>query len=376
MTRDDAAKVPVAEFSEPPSADAAPRRRGRTVRLASVLAALMVASVIVYVATRQEPSTQGSAPTTAAPIASGAPTKAPTTIPALAVGADITVKTGALDSIAATPDGRTAWASEPDLQGSGTFLHQIDTSTWTTTGTYPLPDRALDLAVAPDGSRVYLTGQGEGVLQVFDVATHQVVAKVPVGADPTSAAVSADGRFAYTSGGPTGDHIQIVDTATNKVAADLDVGAAVNEMVVRGDSLIVGTGKGVALLDAATGQRRGEVDATGYLGAVSPDGRTAYLFTDRAGQFVKLDLSGLRIVNAVPARRAGPRSGSRRTAHRRTSASSRRYRSPSSTSARTVVTRSVALPPAVSNAAAVSPDGRLVYFRGPGLAAVVVVRVV
>ena len=184
MTRDDAAKVPVAEFSEPPSADAAPRRRGRTVRLASVLAALMVASVIVYVATRQEPSTQGSAPTTAAPIASGAPTKAPTTIPALAVGADITVKTGALDSIAATPDGRTAWASEPDLQGSGTFLHQIDTSTWTTTGTYPLPDRALDLAVAPDGSRVYLTGQGEGVLQVFDVATHQVVAKVPVGADP------------------------------------------------------------------------------------------------------------------------------------------------------------------------------------------------
>ena len=96
---------------EPPSADAAPRKRGRTVRLASVLAALMVASVIVYVATRQEPSTQGSAPTTAAPIASAAPTKAPTTIPALAVGADITVKTGALGSVAATPDGRTAWAS-------------------------------------------------------------------------------------------------------------------------------------------------------------------------------------------------------------------------------------------------------------------------
>ena len=376
MTRDDAAKVPVAEFSEPPSADAAPRRRGRTVRLASVLAALMVASVIVYVATRQEPSTQGSAPTTAAPIASAAPTKAPTTIPALAVGADITVKTGALDSIAATPDGRTAWASEPDLQGSGTFLHQIDTSTWTTTGTYPLPDRALDLAVAPDGSRVYLTGQGEGVLQVFDVATHQVVAKVPVGADPTSAAVSADGRFAYTSGGPTGDHIQIVDTATNKVAADLDVGAAVNEMVVRGDSLIVGTGKGVALLDAATGQRRGEVDATGYLGAVSPDGRTAYLFTDRAGQFVKLDLSGLRIVNTVQL------NGLETPVGFSADGASAYFRVESPLSIAVVdvgtnrVTRSVALPAAVSNAAAVSPDGRLVYFRGPGLATVVVVRVV
>ena len=113
------------------------------------------------------------------------------------------------------------------------------------------------------------------------------------------------------------------------------MGAAVNETVVRGDTLIVGTGKGVALLDAATGQRRGEVDATGYLGAVSPDGRTAYLSTDRAGQFVKLDLSGRRIVNTVQLDGLGPRSGSRQTAHRRTSASSRRYRSPSSTSVRT-----------------------------------------
>ena len=139
---------------------------------------------------------------------------------------------------------------------------------------------------------------------MFDVAMHRVVAKVPVGADPTSVAVSADGRFAYTSGGPTGDRCRSSTPRPSKVAADLDVGAAVNEMVVRGDSLIVGTGKGVALLDAATGQRRGEVDATGYLGAVSPDGRTAYLFTDRAGQFVKLDLSGLRDRELRPARRA------------------------------------------------------------------------
>jgi DNA-binding beta-propeller fold protein YncE len=222
---------------------------------------------------------------------------------------------------------------------------------------------------------VYLTGQGEGVLQAFDVATHQVVAKVPVGADPTSAAVSADGRFAYTSGGPTGDHVQIVDTATNKVAADLDVGAAVNEIVVRGDTLIVGTGKGVALLDAATGQRRGEVDATGYLGAVSPDGRTAYLFTDRAGQFVKLDLPGRRIVNTVQL------DGIETPVGFSADGASAYFRVESPLSIAVVdvgtnrVTRSVALPAAVSNAAAVSPDGRLVYFRGPGLAAVVVVRV-
>ncbi|MBL3698406.1 hypothetical protein D3228_01895 [Leucobacter luti] len=74
----------------------------------------------------------------------------------------------------------------------------------------------LGLAVAPDGSRVYVAvtpGDGSFVLEVFDTASQTVVGSVPVGARPFDVLVAPDGSWAATV-----DHdsftVTVVDAAT------------------------------------------------------------------------------------------------------------------------------------------------------------------
>ena len=124
---------------------------------------------------------------------------------------------GCSDALAPTNDSLTdpaqpAFDHEP---GSGDVLAYvanlssddvvvIDVATRTILGS-PISVRAASgIDVTPDGSRVFVTQQTEGLVSVIDVATNTFVGDpIPVGSTPLDVAVTPDGSRAFVSGSET-----------------------------------------------------------------------------------------------------------------------------------------------------------------------------
>jgi YVTN family beta-propeller protein len=132
----------------------------------------------------------------------------------------------------------------------------IDTATNTVVGTIPVFS-PFGEAVAPDGSKVYVTS-GSGVA-VIDPTTNTVTATIPVGyIRPYGVAITPDGRKVYvvieaTGLFPVPGSVSVIDTATNMVV---------------GSPIQVGT------------------DPTGV--AITPDGSTVYV-TNEADKYCICD---------------------------------------------------------------------------------------
>jgi YVTN family beta-propeller protein len=107
--------------------------------------------------------------------------------------------------------------------GFGTVsVIDIETNAVIATISLPAGTQPGQLAVSPDGTRVYVsTGNA---LAVIDTATNSVVVpSIPVGLGTRSVAISPDGRFAYVAVQFEG-RVTIVDTTTNAVVATVNTG--------------------------------------------------------------------------------------------------------------------------------------------------------
>jgi YVTN family beta-propeller protein len=96
----------------------------------------------------------------------------------------------------------------------------IDTTINSVIETIPLPGYFLDLAISPDGSRVYAGGWGNGQpVAVIDTATNSVIETLTGFSSPQHMAVSPDGKRLYVvntnccPGGP--GSLTILDITNN-----------------------------------------------------------------------------------------------------------------------------------------------------------------
>jgi len=125
--------------------------------------------------------------------------------------------------------------------------------------TVPVGDVRADampsgVAVNPTGTRAYVANKGEGTVSVIDVATNTIVGgPIPVGTDPSSVAVSADGARVYVTLG-SGDVAVLDVTSGNSVNTISDVGVLPNEIAVVGSRLYVtdGSAGNVAVINGTT----------------------------------------------------------------------------------------------------------------------------
>src|SRR5580658_4183487 len=68
------------------------------------------------------------------------------------------------------------------------------------------------VAIAPDGSRLYITEESTSTLDVVDSKTLKVVKKIPLSGRPNNVAVTNDGREVYVGIAQAPGAVDVIDT--------------------------------------------------------------------------------------------------------------------------------------------------------------------
>ena len=228
---------------------------------------------------------------------------------------------GAVRAISATPgvpggalavsaDGVKAYVASSSDGG----VAVIDTVIEAVTTTIPIPGNdiesdVLDVAVSPDGTRVYAFSRNFGAspqnssVSVIDTrpaspAYNQVISTIDVGAPDYAyakrLAVSPDGARVYVLVlDSVGDGtVSVIDTTTNTVVGSpITVGNAPRNMVVSRDGArvyVTNTGDGnVSVIDTTTNTAVGAPISVGgipYAATISPDGARLYVIASENNQ--------------------------------------------------------------------------------------------
>jgi YVTN family beta-propeller protein len=109
-------------------------------------------------------------------------------------------------------------------------LVAIDASDQSITERLTLPGRPSAAALGRNG-RLYVTGVDAGQLWPIDIANWQLDAPVPVGSEPTSAAVGLDGNHVYVA--LAGDASLVsIDPTTNTVTSKISIGGEPDAVLV------------------------------------------------------------------------------------------------------------------------------------------------
>ena len=137
------------------------------------------------------------------------------------------------------------------------------------------------MAMAADGSRLYVVCEGSGEVVEIDTAAGSVLRRVRVGQHPKSISLSADGRSLYVANSWS-DTVSVISVAPLKVVRELAAGWEPNAAVAdaEGRFLYVANrlGNNVSVIDLATGSETKRLLAgrgAAYL-ALSPDGLRIY----------------------------------------------------------------------------------------------------
>ncbi len=156
----------------------------------------------------------------------------------------------------------------------------------------------------PSEGRLLVASQAEGVVQIFDVPSAKLLARVPVGDDPRDLVVTPDGRKAYVS---VRDGVAVIQVGTGKKLR-----------TIRADNFksVLGLGlspDGRRLLIASEGNRRlflvdtaRDVIVSGIgmaapprRAAVGRSGKRAWISTPAAGSVSLVRVPDLRVLRKV-----------------------------------------------------------------------------
>ncbi len=152
---------------------------------------------------------------------------------------------------------------------------------------YPSP---IELAISPDGGRLYVVCEGTDELVVFDTRSGSIVRRVPVGHVPKSVSFSPDGARLYVANSWS-DTVSEIDAGSLTVLRSIPAGFEPTSAVTDGHTLFVANriSNDVSVIDLATGQETKRLLAgrgASYL-ALSPNGARIYCthIYPRLGQF-------------------------------------------------------------------------------------------
>jgi gliding motility-associated-like protein len=126
-------------------------------------------------------------------------------------------------TVTVTPAGTAGSAYIPN--SASNTVSVINTATQTVTATILVGTEPIDVAISPDGTRVYVTNYNNtstGTVSVINAITNQVISTVAVGVKPDGIAISPDGSLVYVAN-PGSQTVSVISTATNTVSATINL---------------------------------------------------------------------------------------------------------------------------------------------------------
>jgi len=111
-------------------------------------------------------------------------------------------------------------------------------------------------AAAPDGSRYYISNEGNSTLDIVDQKTLKVTRSIKLTGHPNNIAISKDGKRVYVSIAVAPGAVDVIDTASQERAKTIPVKGAVHNTYVTPDGkyVVAGSiaGKTITVIDQKT----------------------------------------------------------------------------------------------------------------------------
>jgi YVTN family beta-propeller protein len=164
-------------------------------------------------------------------------------------------------------------------------------------------------AVAPDGSRYYISDEAESTLDVADAKTLKVIKNIPLSGHPNNIAVSKNGKRVYVSIAAAPGAVDVIDTTSMEKVKSIPVKGAVHNTYVTPDGKWVVAGsipsKTITVIDQKS--ETPEWSLTMDLGirpmafSTNPDGSTKWIFVQLSGfnGFAVVDFASRKEINRI-----------------------------------------------------------------------------
>jgi YVTN family beta-propeller protein len=192
---------------------------------------------------------------------------------------------------------------------AGDNVHIIDPVTNKVVGVITGIEVNHGAAVAPDGSRIYISDEAESTLDVVDAKTLKVTNKIPLSGHPNNIAISRDGRRVYVGIIQAPGGVDVIDTASLKNVKTLQTKGSIHNPYVTPDGkyVVAGSiqGKTVNVFDTQTEQPAWTLEMD--LGIrpmtfnTNPDGSTKWIFAQLTGfnGFAVIDFATRKEINRI-----------------------------------------------------------------------------
>jgi YVTN family beta-propeller protein len=192
---------------------------------------------------------------------------------------------------------------------AGDNVHVIDPATNKVVGVINGIEVNHGAAVAPDGSRIYVSDEAESTLDVVDAKTLKVTNKIPLSGHPNNIAVGRDGRRVYVGIIQDPGGVDVIDTVALKNVKTLKTKGSIHNAYVTPDGkyVVAGSiqGKTVNVFDTQTEQPAWTLDMD--LGVrpmtfnTNPDGSTKWVFVQLSGfnGFAVVDFATHKEINRI-----------------------------------------------------------------------------
>ena len=182
---------------------------------------------------------------------------------------------------------------------AGDNVHIIDPSTNKVVGVINGIEVNHGAAVAPDGSRYYISDEAESTLDVVDTKTLKVIGHVPLSGHPNNVAISRDGKRVYVAIVQAPGAVDVVDTASLEKVKTIPMKGGVHNtfMTPDGKYVVAGSivGKVLTVIDRQTEEPIWSMNFENGVRPIAfeknPDGSTKRMFVQIS------DLHGFAVVD-------------------------------------------------------------------------------